>query len=79
MSAIPTGNGIFQQNSVPCQKDELSGTTAHYDQGLLCPILYTQPWALRRISRCSGQVVSLTRNPLVLSSQASLALILSTH
>ncbi|GFS70576.1 hypothetical protein TNCV_1490391 [Trichonephila clavipes] len=34
-------------------------------QGLLCPTQYTQPWAPRCMSRCSDQVVSLTRNPSV--------------
>ncbi|GFX82620.1 hypothetical protein TNCV_1192951 [Trichonephila clavipes] len=32
-------------------------------QGLLRPTQYTRPWALRCMSRCSGQVVCLTRNP----------------
>ncbi|GFW14456.1 hypothetical protein TNCV_298761 [Trichonephila clavipes] len=54
------------------------GATAHDRQGLLCPTQYTQPWALRRMNRCPGQVVSLTRNPRV-KSQANLILILSTH
>ncbi|GFW56985.1 hypothetical protein TNCV_3472691 [Trichonephila clavipes] len=35
----------------------------------------TRPWALRRMSKYSGQVVSLTPKPPVLNSQASLVLI----
>ncbi|GFY02979.1 hypothetical protein TNCV_979841 [Trichonephila clavipes] len=49
--------------------------TAQDGQGLLWPT----PWALRCVSRCSNQVVSLTRKPPVLSSQASLVLLLLTH
>ncbi|GFV18068.1 hypothetical protein TNCV_168721 [Trichonephila clavipes] len=36
-------------------------------------------WALRCMSRCLDQVVSLKRNPQCFSPQASLGVILSTH
>ncbi|GFU94602.1 hypothetical protein TNCV_2983961 [Trichonephila clavipes] len=38
---------------------------AQEDQGLLCPTQYTRPCSLTCMNRCSGQVVSQTRNPSV--------------
>ncbi|GFV33350.1 hypothetical protein TNCV_1498701 [Trichonephila clavipes] len=43
-------------------KQNYSGATAHEDQGLLCPSQCTRPWALRCMSRCPDQVVSLERD-----------------
>ncbi|GFW81655.1 hypothetical protein TNCV_2883321 [Trichonephila clavipes] len=37
------------------------------DQAQLCSTQYTRPWALRCMSRCSGQVVSLTQKPPMLT------------
>ncbi|GFU51183.1 urease subunit alpha [Trichonephila clavipes] len=44
----------------------VNSSTAHDGQGLFCPSQFLRPFALRCLSRCSGQVVKLTRNSLCL-------------